>query len=466
MIRISTMAAALAAGLLATAVSAGTPNSIKYDDTGVPNAKASSAVASIEARALLNRDDTTDVEMTTGSFDGQAPSGVITKVKVYAGAGHENFNHPEDATFSGNISGVILGDAVSIEAHVRGVDNGTDHVTAHATVAKRPDLFVQSLVPSAIAITNTVMTVRTTIVERNRSVGARANVRLLIDGTEVDRAENIWVNAGGRVTVTFAPLLTAGAGWHDFTVVVDSMNPGDWNDADNTRTAPAQVYNVLNAYYSWSAAASEEEFELYDYQKRSWTERTRQDEGVRQSFSLEAAIFAAVKLESLVVTASATSDGNPLFSKTWDGFHVFDTPTGNRCAQSVESPFINVCHSSRNNAVAVDISFATDDAVYRSWGWATRRNPFAPEEPRFTWDDTRGSHTLLSRFGSTVDLTFTVSDGTNQWTATPFLSSLTPYSSSRVVPYNCRFESFTGENVCRESRNVINGRRGNASGQY
>ena len=468
MIRTRIAAAAFAACLFATAASAGFPNSIKYNDTGVPNAVAVTPVASIEARALLNRDNTTDVEITTGSFEGDAPSGYLTKVKLGIpmadGVLPVNFNHAESATFSGNISGVILGDLVTIDAQVRGLNEGTDHATAQAAVAKRPDLAVQSLSGPSVAITNTVASMKATIVERNRSVGARANVRLLIAGVEVDRAENIWVNAGGRVTVTFAPVLEVGAGWHDFTVIVDAVNPGDWDEANNTLTRETQVYNVLDEFYQWSVSLDEEEFELYDYQKRSWTERTRDEEGVRQSFQFEGVIRAAVNLDTLTVTASGTTDGSALFSKSWNEFWVFDTPVGNRCAQSVEAPSIRVCHSSRNNAVDVDIFVATDDAIYRSWGWATRQNPWAPEEPMFTWDDVRESHTLLSRFGSTVDLEFTVTDGTNHWTANPFLTSFTPYGSSQITPYNCRFESYTGEDVCRESRMIINGRQTSASG--
>ncbi|HYC61258.1 MAG TPA: hypothetical protein VEK79_17005 [Thermoanaerobaculia bacterium] len=468
MIRTTTKAAAFAACLLATGAFADTyPNSVKYKDTGVPNVTAVTSIASIEARALLNRDDTTDVEVTTGSFEGDAPSGYVTKVKVGIptadGIQPVNFNHPESPAFSGNVSGVIIGDIVTIDAQVRGLNNGTDHAVAQATVAKRPDLAVQSLSPPGVAITNNVATVRTTIVERNRSVGARANVRLLIDGVEVDRAENIWVNAGGRVTVTFAPILEAEAGWHNFTVVVDSMNPGDWNDADNTRTVEAEVYNVLGEFYNWSASASEEEFELYDYQKRSWTERTRHEQGVRQSFSFDGVIRAAVNLGSVTVTASGTTDGNALFTKSWNDFFVFSTPVGSTCARSSESPFIRVCRD-RNGVVAVEIEYGNDDAVYRSWGWATRQNPFAPEEPMFTWDDTRESHTLQSRFGATVALDFTVTDGTNHWTAEPFLASLTSSSTSSSSPYACNFDSFTQETICRERRNASNMRSGSASG--
>ena len=470
MIRNSITAAALSACLLATAVSAETfPNSTKYKDSGVPNAIAVTAVASIEARALLNRDNTTDVEVTTGSFEGDFPSGYLTKVKVGIpmadGVLPVNFNHAESATFSGNISGVISGNIVTIDAQVRGLNDGTAHAIAQAAVAKRPDLNVLFVSLPSFPVTGRIARVRTAITEMNGQLGARANARLLIDGVEVDRAENIWVNAGGRVNVTFAPILEAEDGQHDFTVVVDSVNPRDWDDSNNTLTEPGRVYNVLDEFYSWSATATETEFENYDYQKRPWFEQTRLDQGVNQSFRLQGTILAVVNLETLTATASGVSDGNPLFAGSASGLSVRNTPVGTRCATSRSgNPDVVVCFRSSTNVVDVDISYGNGDAVYRSWGWATRQHPFAPEEPMFTWDTTYVEDTLQSRFGSTVAMNFTLDDGTNHWTAEPFIASLTSSSTSSHTPYACNFDSFTQETVCRERRSSTNSRTGSDHG--
>ena len=469
MIRTSRTAGALAACLLATAVSAETfPNSIKYKDSSVPNAIAVSAVASIEARALLNRDDSTDVEVTTGSFEGDSPTGYLTKVKVGIptadGMLPVNFNHAESATFSGNVTGVISGNVVTIDAQVRGLNEGTDHATAQATVAKRPDLAVLFVSLPSFPVKGRIARVRTAITETNHQLGARANARLLIDGVEVDRAENIWVNAGGRVNVTFAPILDAEDGQHEFTVVVDSVNPGDWDDSNNTLTEPGRVYNVLDEFYTWSATASETEFENYDYQKRPWFEQTRLDQGVNQSFRLQGTVLAVVNLETLTATASGVSDGNPLFAGSATDLSVRNTPVGTRCATSRSgNPDVVVCYRPSTNVVDVDISYGNGDAVYRSWGWATRQNPWAPEEPMFTWDTTYEEHSLQSRFGSTVALSFTLDDGTNHWTAEPFIASLTSSATSSHMPYACNYDSFTQETICRERRSSTNTRSGNTS---
>lgn len=470
MIRINPMAAALAACLLATAVSAETfPNSVKYKDTGVPNAVAVTTVASIEARALLNRNDTTDIEITTGSFEGDAPSGYVTKVKVGIptadGVLAVNFNHAESATFTGNITGVIGGDVVTIDAHVRGLNEGTDRATAQATVARRPDLSVVFVSTPTFAVKGRVGHVRTAIAENNGQLGARANVRLLIDGTEVDRAENVWVNAGGRVNVAFAPILEAEDGRHDFTVVVDSVTPGDWDESNNSRTESERVYDVLDEFYSWSAKASEREFDNYNYSTRSWSEQTVHDQGVEQTFRLQGTILAALNLETLTLTATGVTDGNPLFERSTTEFTLFDTPVNSRCAMSFDSTEVTVCRNLETELISVDINYATADATYRSWGWRTRQNPFAPEEPMYTFDTTREEHSLQSRFGNTVALSYTLSDGTNHWTVEPFISSLSTSTSSTNIPYRCTFNSFTRETVCSERRNSSTTRSGSANGQ-
>lgn len=447
------------------------PNSIKYKDSGVQAAKGHSASASIEARALLNSNGTTDVEVTTGSFEGGAANGTISKVKVWIPtAGDEvpeNFNHLDaDGTFSGSITGVIPTDRVRIDAHVTGASvPGTEVVAASATVARRPDLEVFAVSGPGIAVTGTLTSVRGYIRELNGDIGARTNVKLLIDGQEVDRAENVWVNAGGQVAVTFATVLQIGAGRHDFTVVAEAVRPGDWDLTNNTRTANQEVFNELDEFYSWNASATEQQFDFYSYLKRPWTETTRDEHGVTQSFSFRGVIRAAVNLGSITASASGQSDGSPLFDISATEFSAFTTPIGDSCRMSWSSGLeVIACYSPENTVVTVQFSSGVADAVYRSYGWATKQHPFAPEEPMFTWNTIREEHTLQSRFGSSVALRYTVNDGTNEWTSEPFIPTLSTSTRVRNTPYRCSFDDFTHEEVCQESRSTTVTRQGSASG--
>jgi hypothetical protein len=471
MIRIQSIAAATLACCLATAAFADRnhSNATKYRDTSIPNAKGAKGAATIEARALLNANDTTDVEVTTGGFDaGAAASGTIEKLKLEVPAAtqkvEKNYNSLDDNLVSVNVAGLASRDTVDIEAYVK-ASSGTEKLNVAETVKKRPDLSVVFVSTPGVAVKGTVGRVRALVREQNGDTGARANCRLLINGQEVDRAENIWINAGGQVLCTFAPLLEA-EGMSDFTVVVDAVNPGDWDDGNNTKTEPARIYNVLDEFYTWSASASETQFDDYNYSKRSWTESTRTSHGTTQSFQFNGVIRAAVNLHSLVASASGQSDGAPLFEAGTSDFSVFHTPVQTTCATSASTnPEVVACFHPDTSSVDVDIHYGTGDAIYRSWGWATRQSPFGPTVPLYTWDDTTEEHTLQSPFGNTVALRFSLTDGTNSWTAEPFLPSLRQSTSTRNQPYRCGSDFFTGDTVCSESHSTTTTRQGSTSGR-
>ena len=95
MIRTLAVPAILTATLLALPASAATPdlipNSVKYSDTGLQPATGRDSDISVEARALLGRDGVTDLELTTGSFEGTAsPTGILQRVQVKAGLDSED----------------------------------------------------------------------------------------------------------------------------------------------------------------------------------------------------------------------------------------------------------------------------------------------------------------------------------------------------------------------------------------
>lgn len=472
MIRIQSIAAATLACCLATTAFADRnhSNTTKYRDTSIPNARGAEGSATIEARALLNANDTTDVEVTTGAFDaGAATSGTIEKLKLEVPTATErvakNYNSLDDSLVSVNVTGLASRDTVDIEAYVK-ASSGTEKLNVAETVKKRPDLAVTAVGTPGVAVKGTIGRIRGIVRELNGDVGARANCRLLLNGVEVDRAENIWVNAGGTVVCAFAPILET-EGVVDTTVIVDSVNPGDWDDSNNTNTEPMRVYNVLDEFYSWSASAKQTDFDEYSYSKSSWNESTRTSQGTTQSFQFNGVIRAAVNLNSLVASASGQSDGAPLFDAGTSDFSVFHTPVGSTCATSDSTnPEVVACFQPDTSSVNVDIHYGTGDAIYRSWGWATRQNPFGPTVPLYTWDDTTEEHTLQSPFGNTVAMRFSLTDGTNSWTAEPFLPSLQTSTRTRNQPYRCFSDDFTGDTICSESRSTTTTKQGSASGRY
>src|SRR5687768_13246566 len=115
----TTLAAALFATTLLAQSNRTTPNTIKYRDSGIAAAKGRSGDAAIEVRALINSDLTTDIEVTTGSFDGAAGTGSITKVQVKAAGETINLNALDGgSTFTATTDGISRLDTVEVQANV------------------------------------------------------------------------------------------------------------------------------------------------------------------------------------------------------------------------------------------------------------------------------------------------------------------------------------------------------------
>src|ERR1043165_7537509 len=93
------------------------PNSVKYKDSGIKPASARSGSAAIEARALINKDNSGDVEVTTGTFDGGAPDGLVASMQLKLGtAGSpDTTNYPglDNATVAAYLPEFYRHEAVS-----------------------------------------------------------------------------------------------------------------------------------------------------------------------------------------------------------------------------------------------------------------------------------------------------------------------------------------------------------------
>lgn len=443
----------------------GNPNSVKYSDTGVKNATGRSGSAAIEARALLNRDGSATLDVTTGSLEAGTAPGTIARVQLdYPSGPTQNFNGLDaGGSFTTTVGGLIRHDRLGIQTAVRDVDpSRTDVVSVEEIVKLRPDLLVSSVDAPESTPPNFPTPIRATVREANGDAGARANCRLLANGSEVDRAEGIWVDAAGIVQCAFAPTF-ATVGTFALQVVVDGVNPGDWDDANNSASAELRVESAPRTF-PWSASAREEEFDRYTYTKRSWSESSRTERGVAQYFNLDGALFEPVNTSTLRVMVSAESDGQLLFEKEATEFHTIGRPWM-RCTISQPGlPEVSLCHDMEAGSTSVSVYYGTGDATYRSWGWATRENPFGPEVPRYTWDDTTETRSLLARFGNTVNMSVTIDDGTTRWRVEPFISSLQNSTQSIVAPYQCFTNSFSGETTCREQRSTVVTRSGRTHG--
>jgi len=156
------------------------PNSEKYRDSGFQPATGRSGSASVSTRALLDKTGTTDVEVTTGTFDGSPAPGTLgmVQVKAFTPSGNLAFtdNHTglsADATASFSYTTLPHGTSLQVQSAVAGSDGSrTDVVTLATAVHFRPDLVASRLDAPTQAPVGAAVNLQGFILERNGEVGA------------------------------------------------------------------------------------------------------------------------------------------------------------------------------------------------------------------------------------------------------------------------------------------------------
>ena len=232
------------------ATAAGRPtlirNAVKYRDQGAKPATGRSGSSTLTVRALLGMDGVTELEVTTGVFD-PVPTATrpLTRVqvKLLDASGHPlrtlNYNNlTNTGTASFRYDGLARGTTLQVQGNVV-EGRRTDVVTTTATVYLRPDLRVRLEAPEQVRVGFPVNLVAT-VSEGNGDVGARADCVLYVDGVEVDRANGIWVDAGGSVSCAFTYVF-ASAGTKRVRVEAANVSPGDFDLSNNAAEATVQV---------------------------------------------------------------------------------------------------------------------------------------------------------------------------------------------------------------------------------
>lgn len=113
-------------------------------------------------------------------------------------------------------------------------------MTVYGTVKLRPDLPVQDLAFPITAMVQQVVNIRASIPELNGDAGATTTCVLAIDGTNVDQANSVYVDAGGGVTCEFSHTFST-AGTHSIQVTVANPVRGDWDLSNNTAAASITI---------------------------------------------------------------------------------------------------------------------------------------------------------------------------------------------------------------------------------
>jgi len=255
--------------LLATTIVAWSQNNIPgnavnsskhYRESGVGNATGRAGAASMTARALLGKDGNSTVEITTGTLDSSTtPPGSIVKIQVkpFSAAGNALFAQNFTSTTSGgyysfSTQQLHRAQQIQLQANINGIDrNRTDVVTLVETTKLRPDLAVQNLTNPGSAYTNQSVNIAANIVELNGDASATTTCMLAIDGNNVDQVKNVYVDAGGSVSCTFAHKFTT-TGSHTIQVTAATVIPADWDTSNNAASGSISIVNPGTAEYDYA----------------------------------------------------------------------------------------------------------------------------------------------------------------------------------------------------------------------
>ncbi len=218
-----------------------------------------SGKTSLTARALIDETGEVELELTTGLLETpELAPGKIRMVQVRAldAHGKTRFIRVFNSTNAKGsqvlkLDGLARGQNLKIMALVSGVDGPkTEVLNIDETVKFRPDLSVVQMQNPERAEINVPVLISALVRELNGDAGATANCVLYVDGSEADRADGIWVDAGGAVSCAFSHSFTSD-GIRDLRVEVTSVVPGDWDTANNSMTGTIEIgSSKLPAFYS------------------------------------------------------------------------------------------------------------------------------------------------------------------------------------------------------------------------
>jgi hypothetical protein len=429
-------------------------NVVKYRDSSIPHATGRAGDATIDALALYGKDGMTDLTVTS--------NGSIDKVQLKTDDGHAvNYTNLGGAAFTQQLVGLAAHAPLQVQANVSSVDAArTDVVTAEEIVKYRPDLEVADVRAPERAMPGMPFEVTATVRELNGDVGARATCVLSSKGVELDRANGIWVDAGGTVACKFATALSA-MGTQTLTVSATNVDPGDWDDGNNAASADITIAEPFASYNAAVWEGTAHQHILYSTPYRHMESTTDRWEQWTSFFGVAP---AKLDIDKIDASYSESSDGTPIDSFSYGSMTWY---TGNdssdwRCRSgyndwSQDLGLIAVCVGNPFGPYfsTISASRSTTEATYLASQWSS---VYRGSGGDVYIDNTTGGYRLgmdTPHYGTSVSLVVTLSDGTSTYQGAPTIP-LVLYSRQYGMPYNC--ETW-GYEICRENLTTEIGRQ-------
>jgi len=456
-------------------------------------AKGRTGNAKLTTRALRRKSGETDVELTTAAdLDTDAsPSGSIARVQIATtdarGRRQMVKEYPDLAANEGYVAftytGLARGQALRVEANVTGIDGArTDVVSAAPAVKLRPDLSMQRVSAPSKALPGVPVVISAVIAELNQDVGARAACVLSVDGIETDRADGIWVDAGGLVSCAFTHTFDT-AGTKSVTVEAANVVPWDFEIENNAATTsvvvravePFDYYELRGGseetrrgahYQDWSTRSDGSIVYGRDYESDSlvteWNQYIEYYAEVRQRFDLSVTRLSVMEWTGGAVVRSFALD------------EIASEPNGcvARYAGTGPTVWLYICQRLGLNGPLTTLSYVSTagEVTYFSNGydvqWHGAADGTQTIDSSYSWNYAESFHTVAPlRWGSTysIDVALSSSDAIYQG---PLTMSLATQTISHSTPWQCGewggdwgWERFCGDST--DSRVIIEGRTSN-----
>lgn len=186
------------------------PNSAKYHDSSRPATTGRSGTATLTGYAARGEDGTVLLTLASGGLaDPGSGRGQIAKAQVKAFGPDGaliftlNFQKIDQGRVTLTLPALPYGSRLAVQANVRGIDGRrTDVVELTDELRAAPSLSAELTAPEAVLIGSPTI-ISGTVAETSGDIGLRADVVLSVNGVEVDRVSNIWIDAGDAVSFAF-----------------------------------------------------------------------------------------------------------------------------------------------------------------------------------------------------------------------------------------------------------------------
>lgn len=473
------------------------PNARRYKESGLKPASGRSGSASLTARALLGKDGATAIELSTGELDTDATKpGNINKSQIkplnengealyarnYAGSG--------GGYFTTTVNDLHRGQQVQVQATINGIDaNRTNVVTVVETVKLRPDLSPSHLSAPTRGVTGNPVNISVVLRELRGDSGATTNLILYADGIAVDRANGVWVDAGGTVSCMFTHTFSS-AGTKQLEVKAEQTAPGDYDISNNVATGTVDIGPITAAELNYNVQIldGDDDFRSHVYEKRYFNgvlQSEREEDFSAKGWQQQVNFFGwTARMVSFPLTIShrETNDGTMVFSDSYtnltptsvidssDGVTRFIAHNVSRFESSTGHFFnlsstatINLATGARTEMTSFSSNRQAGDVTYHSAGWERFWDGESGEEFFYTWNTTdvvRAGTRIPFGTHYGINISLTTGDGTI-YTASPNVT-LNPFDNSGQQPFTCfdwSFDEFSGTS-CVQNERVWIGKHG------